>query len=115
MKIPKDAFAMVPENSVTQKGLLALGWAVTDAGQGWAHMEPPEEPVELVENAGVLSVGPRDTLIVTGEDLQEAEVKMLREEIEKAKADPDYTIVTNFLIHTQVIRWTTREIEGSEK
>lgn len=111
----RDPYAMVPSNSVAQKGLLALGWTVTDSKDGWAHMEPPrgarnstlvvpDLPVPQGITIRELDLGDQDTLIVTAEDLDADMMEQLREQVDLAMEDPDFTILANFDIKCTVLR-----------
>lgn len=39
--------------------------------------------------------------VIVAQHANQAELDFLREEVEKAKVDPDYAIITNFRVHTE--------------
>ena len=97
-----DTYAMVEAGSAAQKGLLALGWTVTDTQVGWAHMEPSsgDAPKVLVvsgaaETSHATSVKMKlgDALIVTADLPDEQEQWMLTEQVDRLlRGDLDFLV-----------------------
>ena len=123
MNIPDAPYAMVPDSSAAMRGLLALGWAITDEKDGWAHMEPPEGPPVLVRynpkhfepkfgdpgyqpsiELRELELGPNDMLVVTAEDIDADMIEQLREQVHTGLEDPNFTIIANFDIVLTTVR-----------
>jgi hypothetical protein len=97
-----DPHAMVRPDSHEQKGLLALGWTVTDTLDGWDHMEPPTGAALVFDSP--LNMRESDGLIVTADGLDARDVERLREQVDLLLAGHLDALVSSFDIKVQVLR-----------
>lgn len=103
MSTPDAPYAMVEPDSAAQRGLLALGWAVTDTQDGWSHMEPPAAPKRL---------GVDTMMVIQAPEMSDADIDELRELVDAALMDPDFAIVATTPLHIETIPFDPEALKG---